>query len=155
RASKSVLVRDPLVVQSTLPRFLTDGDQIQIPVFVTNMSGHVQDVQVRLTAESLPVPGLEEIEPLDAPVRFTGKQAATIKLEPGKAGTVAFQAVAARSVGAAKFRVLVKGGDFESHDEADVPFLPSGARTRETQRIALQVGKNDLTHQIKGWVPTS
>jgi uncharacterized repeat protein (TIGR01451 family) len=155
RASKSVLVRDPLVVQSTLPRFLTDGDQIQIPVFVTNMSGQAQDVQVRLTAESLPVPGLEELEPAGPPVRFTGKQAASIKLEPGKAGTVAFQAVAMRSVGAAKFRVLVKGGDFESRDEADVPFVPAGPRSRETQRIALQVGKNDLANKIKGWVPTS
>ncbi|HZH04884.1 MAG TPA: MG2 domain-containing protein, partial [Myxococcaceae bacterium] len=51
RASKRVTVRDPLVLQTTLPRFLVQGDQVQIPVFLTNTSGSRQEVRVSLTAE--------------------------------------------------------------------------------------------------------
>src|SRR5205807_1273048 len=39
RAEARVTVRDPLVLQTTFPRFVTQNDEIQIPVFMTNMSG--------------------------------------------------------------------------------------------------------------------
>ena len=38
-ADAQVLVRDPLVLQVTLPRFLAQGDAVDVPVAVTNLSG--------------------------------------------------------------------------------------------------------------------
>src|SRR4029079_14278173 len=39
RAETEVTVKDPLVLQVTFPRFVTQNDQMEIPVFMTNMSG--------------------------------------------------------------------------------------------------------------------
>ena len=39
RAEAEVTVRDPLVVETTFPRFVTQNDELEIPVFMTNMSG--------------------------------------------------------------------------------------------------------------------
>ena len=53
-----MLVRDPIVVQTTLPRFMTFGDRAEVPVFLTNLSGHSATIEVAISAESLPVPGM-------------------------------------------------------------------------------------------------
>ena len=38
-ASTQVVVADPVVVTATTPRFLTEGDQFVVPVFLSNRSG--------------------------------------------------------------------------------------------------------------------
>lgn len=44
----NVTIRDPIVIQSTLPRFLTMGDKFQFPVSVTNTSPKEQKVTVTI-----------------------------------------------------------------------------------------------------------
>ena len=46
-----VTVKDPLVIQVTFPRFVTQGDEMQIPVFMTNMSGGPLEVQLSSAAQ--------------------------------------------------------------------------------------------------------
>src|SRR5262249_25620862 len=50
RAETRVTVRDPLVIQVTFPRFITQNDEIEIPVFLTNMSGGPLEVTVSLAS---------------------------------------------------------------------------------------------------------
>jgi len=57
-AEADVTVKDPLVVQTTFPRFVTQNDELQIPVFMTNMSGGPMEVTVKLESSNLPIPGL-------------------------------------------------------------------------------------------------
>src|SRR6185369_11300670 len=58
RAEAKVTVKDPLVVQVTFPRFVTQNDELEIPVFMTNMSGGPLEVAVSLKSENLAIPGL-------------------------------------------------------------------------------------------------
>jgi uncharacterized protein YfaS (alpha-2-macroglobulin family) len=156
KASAQVLVRDPLVLQTTLPRFLTQNDEIQIPVFLTNLSGSAQEVKVTLTAENLPVPGLEmPAASMSSPLQMLGKSEGRVKLENGKATTLVFQARAATAVGAARLKVTAEGGGHTAFEQLDVPLLPAGARERQVQRLELAQGKTDLSQYLKGWVPTT
>ncbi len=156
RASTNVIVRDPLVLQTTLPRFAIHGDVMQIPVFVTNLSGKAQDVRVSLSAEPILSGNVEAYSEAKAqPLEFLGKPEGTARLENGKSATLVFQARAALTVGAAKLRVVAKGGGHESHEELDVPFLPNGPRERTVQKLELAAGKHDLKPYLKDWVPTS
>jgi uncharacterized protein YfaS (alpha-2-macroglobulin family) len=71
-----------------------------------------------------------------------------------------FQAKANLTVGAAKLKVVAHGkggaGSFESKDEVDVPFEPSGPKERIVQKLKLTgAGKTDLAPVLRGWVPTS
>jgi uncharacterized protein YfaS (alpha-2-macroglobulin family) len=156
RAEAQVLVRDPLVLQTTLPRFLTQNDEIQIPVFLTNLSGGPQEVKVTLTAENLPVPGLAmPAASLGSPLRMLGKSEGRTRLEDGKAATLVFHAKAIMAVGAARLKVTAEGGGFTAFEQLDVPLLPAGPRERLVQKIPLEPGKVDLAQYLQGWVPTT
>lgn len=154
RASAQVLVRDPLVLQTTLPRFLTQNDEIQVPVFVTNLSGKAQDVKVTLTAESLAVPGLA-MTAAASPLQLLGKSEGRARLEDGKSSTFVFQAKAVQAVGAARMTVTVEGGGYTSRETLDVPLSPAGPNERRVQRIELAQGVTDVSKYLQGWVPTT
>jgi uncharacterized protein YfaS (alpha-2-macroglobulin family) len=154
-ASATVTVKDPIVVETTLPRFLTQGDQFQIPVFLSNVSGHPADVTVSLSAENLPVPGMASPAGTPSPLKLLGKPEGVLHLADGKSGTLVFQAQAVQVVGAARLKVTARSGSFEAHDELDVPFTPAGPRTRQVQRIELAEGETDLAPYLKDWEPTT
>jgi len=155
RASAQVLVRDPLVLQTTLPRFLTQNDEIQVPVFVTNLSGKAQDVKVTLATQALPVPGLAPAATATSPLQLLGKSEGRARLEDGKSTTFVFQAKAVQAVGAARMTVTVEGGGHTSTESLDVPLSPAGPRVRNVQRIELAQGTTDVSKYLKGWVPTT
>ncbi|MBI5069273.1 MAG: hypothetical protein HZB56_13645 [Deltaproteobacteria bacterium] len=155
KASASVTVKDPIVLSTTLPRFVTHGDQLQIPVFVTNLSGAPQEVKVALQAEPLPVPGMAPAPSAAAPLSFVGRSEGTARLADGASGTLVFQVKAALAVGAARLRVVARAGPHESREELDVPFLPAGPRERFTRRLEVAEGTLDLAPHLRGWVPTS
>ena len=154
-ASVAVAVRDPLVVQTTLPRFLVAGDVAQVPVFVTNMSKAAQNVTLRLEAEDLPMAGVEQVlSPVPA-IEFLGKPEGKLALADGASGTVVFQVKANRTVGAARLKVTVSAGKLESFETLEVPFTPGGPITRQVKTLELTSGMTDLSPYLKGWLPTS
>src|SRR5690606_11453477 len=82
-AEATVLVRDPITLQTTLPRFLSAQDRVETPVFLTNRSGKPQDVTVSLAAEDLPVPGLSATAKKNSPLELLGKSEGTVRIENG------------------------------------------------------------------------
>lgn len=155
QASAEVVVKDPLVAQTTLPRFLVLGDEITIPVSVSNLSGGAQQVAVRLSAEELAVPGLMPTGDTTPPLVLLGEDKKSLRLKDGEAGVVVFRARAQKAVGAAKVRVVAKAGALESREEADVPLVPAAPLQRTVQRIELAAGEIDLLPYLKGWTPTT
>jgi hypothetical protein len=162
RAEAKVTVRDPLVVQVTFPRFVTQHDELEIPVFLTNLSGGPLEVAVTLKSESLALPGLAAPRTATPPLRFTGKDTGTIKIANGFSETVVFQAKAQLAVGGAKLRVVAHArgaaGTFDARDDVDVPFLPAGPKARVIQKMKLAAGTLDLAAKataLENWMPTS
>ncbi|MDF1561810.1 MAG: MG2 domain-containing protein [Deltaproteobacteria bacterium] len=156
RAEAKVIVRDPLVVQATVPRFLTKDDQLKIPVFVTNVSGKPQDVKVKLDVSPLRVPGLTAPEgDQTRPVKVLGDGLAKMSLKDGQGDTVVFGAEVLAASGAAHFKVIVSGGGHSFEQNNDVPILPSGPKVRRLQTIELGQGETDLRPYLEGWVPLS
>ena len=157
-AAANVLVRDPIVLQTTLPRFLIRGDEAQVPVFVTNLSGKETEVDVRVTAEPLPVPGLvlSDEAAKSSVIDFVGPASKSLHLKDGASGTVVFVVKGLLPVGAAKLRVQASApGGLISREDLDVPFAPNAPKTRTVQRIELQKGANDLKPLLQGWMPTT
>jgi uncharacterized protein YfaS (alpha-2-macroglobulin family) len=162
RAEANVIVRDPLVVQTTFPRFVTQGDEIQIPVFLTNVSGGPLDVTLQLVSEHVAVAGLVTPKSGPMPITFIGKDTGSVKLEDGRAETLVFSAKAMIPVGGAKLRVIAKAngktvGTLEVKDEVEVPFLPAGPKERTIQKIKIDGTSIDLKKlkALEGWAATS
>jgi len=162
RAEARVTVRDPLVLQVTFPRFVTQNDEIEIPVFMTNLSGGPLEVTVSLASENLAIPGLAASKSVTPPLSFAGKNTGTVKIANGFPETAVFRAKAQLATGGAKLRVVARArgpaGTFEVKDEVDVPFLPAGPKERAMQKIKLEAGTLDLAAKataLKNWAPTS
>lgn len=152
-ADDAVLVRDPLVLQTTMPRFLVEGDRVEVPVFVTNMSGRSQDVTVGIEAARVG-PALAGA-PAAPPLEIVGGATRRLTLGDEQSGTAVFEVIARQQVGTAKLAVVAKAGDLVSRDEAVVPFNPDAPRTRALHEVELTAGANDLSPWVAGWVPTT
>lgn len=154
-ADAEVLVRDPLVLQATTPRFLIDGDRFELPVFVTNTTKKPRDVVVSLAIEEVDVGGLAGLGPLAPPVQVTGDRRRTVTLDPGESGTVVFEGQTVRQTGAARFALQATSDDLVSKDELEVPLMPAGQRERQLHRVELAQGTTDLSPLLVGWTPTT
>jgi uncharacterized protein YfaS (alpha-2-macroglobulin family) len=154
-ADSQVLVRDPLVLQTTLPRFLMAGDSIQIPVFVTNLSGEEREIRVDMDVEPMLAKGIGADEKIPIPVEMIGARTTSFRLADGENKTVVFRAKARARTGAATFTVKASSGELVSIEKLDVPFQAHGPRTRLVKTLPLDKGTLDLTAHLDGWVPTT
>ena len=149
-----VYVREPVVLTTTLPRFLSAGDEIQVPVFVTNMTGATQTIQVSMDAAEEPTPGMVSEQGGDI-VSFRGPKTKTLTVPDKKSATAVFAVQGLRQAGTAKFVVKAESSVYTAVDEGIVPFRPNGPHERITQIVELKSGTNDLKPYLEGWIPTS
>ena len=95
-AEKDVIVRDPVVMTATLPRFLAPGDQSRLIVELDNVDGPAGDYRI-------------ETE-IDGPVSIAfGGSGRTLALEPGKRQRLLLPLAAGDSEGDAQFTLTVTG----------------------------------------------
>jgi uncharacterized protein YfaS (alpha-2-macroglobulin family) len=135
-SSSAMTVRDPLVLQSTLPRFLTQGDKFQFPVSITNLSGKDQTVAVNIEAPG----GLVALSSL--------KQ--TVKIADGKAAVLKFEADVKGVTGQAAILVTAASDDgkLKSEEKFELPVKPSGIE--QTIRLSMDT-KQEV--QLAAYIP--
>lgn len=155
-AEAEVIVRDPITIQSTLPRFLTAGDEVHIPVFVSNVSGKKRDIKVVFEAEEQTLSNISKAKLPDSPlVQLISQGTKSMTLEDGKSETAIFRVKGLRQSGIARFKVIASDGDASSRDEGIVPFIPAGPKETKVTRLEVEAGTTDLTSALAGWEPTS
>ncbi len=138
-AATRTTVRDPLVLLTTLPRFLLSGDRFVVPVSATNLTGRKGTFTI--TPETGPGIQLENPDPK------------SVLLDDQASGTVTFVATSTESFGRARFAVKATGNRTSSADEVVIPFLPNAPVTRETHVVSLSEGKNEIHGMLAGWNP--
>jgi len=154
-ADQPVTVRDPIVVQTTLPRFLIEGDEAVLPVFVSNVSGKARDITVALAVQDLALPGdaaLTALVERPSPVEVVGEAQSPLHLEDGASDTVLFRVRATSAPDAAKFKVTATAGSLVSFEEIELPIARGESESRDTVKLALVKGDNDLGPALDGWI---
>ncbi|MBC7891768.1 MAG: alpha-2-macroglobulin family protein [Sphingobacteriaceae bacterium] len=94
-ATKNMKVADPLVISTALPRFLAPGDEVSVPVSITNTTTNVAKATATLM--------------LSGALQPIGGAAQTISLAPGKEGRVNFSLRAKPAMGTGAVLVAVRG----------------------------------------------
>lgn len=155
-AAASVPVREPLVLQSTLPRFLVSGDLAQVPVMVTNLSGKAQTVTVRMAVEDLARPEdtlLVDVAPGARPraAGLAGAQEGKLALAPDVQGTVVFRLRGDHAPGAVRVKVEARAGSLSSTETLEVPVVLAEPEVEETHRIPLDAATVDLAPLLADW----
>ena len=124
---KTVAVKAPLMVLSTLPRTVSEGEAFTLPVNVFAMEDDVRDVTVRIAAEG--------------PVRIEGP--ASTSLSFSKAGDkVARFHIVTTGEGTAKFTVNASGNGHKAHETVALSVGNPNPVIRLTAREKVDPGKH-------------
>lgn len=122
---KKVLVRDPIVITSTYPRFAAGRDKFQVPVAVYNGTGRQGEFTIKLK--------------IDGPVRIIDQSenshkifVQNIYLANEEEKMVYFDLEALNTSGKVKFQLEVNGNGEISKEETEIAVRPSVPRTRQT-----------------------
>jgi alpha-2-macroglobulin len=118
-ADGDVIVRDPVVLTTTLPRFLLNGDRASMRLDLDNVEGPAGDYQVQVAG--------------DGPLGLTGSPARTLRLAAGQRRALTVE-VAASGVGAGRLAVRVSGpGGFDLARSYPLQVMPANqVLTRRT-----------------------
>ncbi|RPD48952.1 alpha-2-macroglobulin family protein [Paracnuella aquatica] len=107
-AESATTIADPVVLSSALPRFLSPGDTVLVPVTVSNTTGKAANATAALS--------------VSGPVQIVGGNTQSILLQPSGEAQVQFRLAAANTINVAKVAVQVKamGETFTEETELSV-----------------------------------
>ncbi|MCK4257480.1 MAG: hypothetical protein KAX49_00785 [Halanaerobiales bacterium] len=106
-----VIVRDPIVLTPTYPRFVAGTDKFQIPVGVYNGTGEDGEFSVKLNA--------------DGPVDILNETEKKVILDAGQEKMIYFDLQAQNAVGKVVFNLEVKGNGKSSKIETELAVRPA------------------------------
>ncbi len=126
-AEKTVPVKKPLMVLATLPRVLTPGESVKLPVTVFAMENNVRNVKVEVqTNEFLPVKG-----PKTKDLSFTqvGDQVVNFDLDVAKA------------IGVGRVKVIVSSGRERAEYDIEIAVRNPNQRISQFLEAVIDPGK--------------
>ncbi len=138
-ATKKMLVREPIVITSTYPRFIAPGDRVVIPVSVFNGTGQNGDFEVKLNATG--------------PVTIDGYDFKKVTLNNQQEKTVNFAVVAKKEVGKCRFTLTSIGNDYKSNEITDVGIRPAGQITSKVLAGSVTAQKQLALDLKNAWIP--
>jgi hypothetical protein len=103
-------VADPIVLSSALPRFMSPGDTVLVPVTISNTTNRMANGQASIG--------------VNGPVKVVGSAVQNISLHPNSEGRVNFQVVAAPNINTAKINVSVSALGEKFAEETEISVRP-------------------------------
>ncbi|HEY4336048.1 MAG TPA: MG2 domain-containing protein [Puia sp.] len=107
----AITVADPIVLSSALPRFMSPGDTVTMPVTITNTTGSSASATAKLR--------------LSGALRTLGDDQQTISIPAGAEGRATFQVMAPPTIGIGKITVDVASMGEHFTDETEIGIRPS------------------------------
>ncbi len=150
-ASARTTIRDPLALQATAPRFATHGDQLLIPLSVTNTTDQMIDVDVEAQA----LPDMMLFDDDSAELRILGEHTGTMQLAPEQRGQLLFVVEVVGRAGVPELLFEASGNGEHSRHIATVPIYPDGPSEVEFEHHSTDTYQFDVLSELDGWLATS
>jgi uncharacterized protein YfaS (alpha-2-macroglobulin family) len=140
-ADKSVQVRKPLMVLSTLPRVTSPKEKITLPVTVFAMEDKVREVEVEVKTEGK--------------IRVVGDTKKTVKFSKNGEKVVDFELETPSEIGSAKVMVSVKGGGEKAYDNTELMVRLPNPPITYAEELYLKPGADTVISYIPIGVATT
>ncbi len=127
-AEASMLVADPLVQSAALPRFLSPGDKIEVPVILTNTTD--KQARCKTTIE------------VSGPVIIEGERSQSVTIAPRAEDQVVFKLLANQEIGEAKVVIRTSALGEEFVQTTLIPVRPSSPLQKRNGSGQLAAGKS-------------
>jgi len=109
-SENTMAVADPIVISTALPRFLSPGDTVMVPVTLTNTTSKSTNVSANLK--------------VTGPLKIIGGNNQTLSLNANSEGRATFRVVADPAIAVGKISVAVDGLGEKFTDETEISVRP-------------------------------
>lgn len=141
-SSSTMTVADPIVLSSALPRFLSPGDTVTMPVTITNTTSSAASAEARLKVTGA--------------VRVAGDDHTSLSVAANSEGRAVFQLVAPPSIGIGKVSVDVAAMGEHFTDETEIGVRPSAPLQKVTDGGAVTGGTSQtINWNASDFIPSS
>ncbi|GAB3687742.1 alpha-2-macroglobulin [Spirosoma flavus] len=127
-ANTNMKVADPIVISTGVPRFLTPGDQLELPVNLSNTTKKVATVTAKLN--------------LTGPLMADSISTKQVTIQPGRESRTTFRISAKQAIGAGAVTISVNGLGETFTEKTDVTVRPAASLQKLTQSGVVAGGKN-------------
>lgn len=110
-AEATMTVADPLVLSTALPRFLSTGDTVNVPITITNTTKNSASATASLN--------------VSGPLSVLGDKQQSVSINSNSEGQAIFQVVAANAVNVGKIQIVVDGLGEKFTDETEISVRPA------------------------------
>ncbi len=115
---QTMTVADPIVISTALPRFLSPGDTVNVPVTLTNTTAKAANVSATIK--------------VDGPLKLVGSSTQTVLLAAKTEGRAEFRIVADKVINIGKITVTVNGLGEKFTDATDISVRPPSTLQKYT-----------------------
>ncbi|WP_020596739.1 alpha-2-macroglobulin family protein [Spirosoma panaciterrae] len=139
---REIVTQKELMITANAPRFLREGDTIQVRARLTNLS----DRPLYDATANLILTNALTGEPLPTPQRVAGEQVAI--MTPGLSTSVGWTIIVPKGLEAVTCRLSAQSGTFTDGEEFTVPVLPNRMLVTDSQPFWVN-GKETKTFKLK------
>lgn len=133
-AQKTVQVKKPLMMLATLPRVLSPGENIKLPVTVFATENNIKSANIRLQTN----PMFDITSSATQQINFA---------QPGEQ-TIFFDVRVKESTGVGKVRLMASSGNEKAEYDAELEIRNANPYITRVEEATVS-GKNEWTHQVK------
>ena len=138
----TMTVADPIVLSSALPRFMSPGDTVTMPVTISNTTASGGGAEVKLR--------------LSGPLHPIGDPEQSINIAANSEGRAEFKLAASPAIGIGKVTVDVNSKGERFTDETEIGIRPSAPLTKSTGSGSIAGGSSQpVNWSISDYIPSS
>ncbi|MBA7516117.1 Alpha-2-macroglobulin [subsurface metagenome] len=124
---KNMKVADPLVISVALPRFLSPGDQVNVPVILTNTTNKQTNCRTTLK--------------LEGPVNVIGESTGTVSIPPNTEAEVMYRVEAQQQLGESSVVIEANALGEKFSNKTDITVRPASPLQKRTGTGWVDAGK--------------
>ena len=141
-ADNTMTVADPIVLSTALPRFLSPGDTVNVPVTLTNTTDKSTNVTATIGVEG--------------PMKVVGGNSQSISLSAKSESRATFKVVADPAINVGKVTITVNGMGEKFTDATDISIRPPSTLQKSTGSGSITGGSTQqVTIGVSDFMPSS
>jgi uncharacterized protein YfaS (alpha-2-macroglobulin family) len=127
-ADNTMTVADPIVISTALPRFLSPGDTVYVPVTLSNTTDKATNVTATINT--------------DGAVKVAGGNNQTVSLNAKSEGQAGFSVVASNTIGIGNVKIFVNGLGEKFEDATEISVRPPSTLQKVTGSGSVAAGSS-------------
>ncbi|MBS1653966.1 MAG: alpha-2-macroglobulin family protein, partial [Bacteroidetes bacterium] len=141
-SENTMTVADPIVISTALPRFLSPGDTVTVPVTLSNTTSKASSVTANLK--------------LSGPLKVIGSASQSVSLNAKSEGRTTFQVTADPTIAVGKVSIEVNGMGEKFLDETEISVRPPSTLQKATGSGSITGGSSQkINIGLSDFIPSS